>query len=74
MNLCRKGGIRMQNRFKSVLLWSAIIAQAISIGQLTGTFARLGVDAGTFGDVVAGVLQLFVILGILNNPTEANKI
>ena len=62
-----------QNRFKSVLLWSAIIAQILSLGQLTGLFARLGAEPSVIGDVCAGLLQLLVILGVLNNPSETEK-
>jgi uncharacterized membrane protein len=58
-----------QDRLKSPVLWSAIVAQVISIGQLTGIWARLGVDIGVIGDVTAGILQLLVLLGVLNNPT-----
>jgi uncharacterized membrane protein len=57
-----------QNRFKSPVVWAAIVAQIISLGQLTGMWAKVGLDAGTIGDVAAGVIQLAVIVGILNNP------
>lgn len=63
-----------QNRFKSKLLWAAVIAQVIAIGQLTGVWAKLGIDAGIVGDVAAGVLQLFVILGVVNDPTNPEGI
>lgn len=45
-------------------------AQAISVGQLVGIWQKLGVDTGTIGDVVAGVLQLLVVVGLLNDPTN----
>lgn len=59
-----------QNRFRSWVVWSAIAAQVISLGQLTGLFARYGLDAGAVGDIIAAVLQILVIAGILNNPTD----
>lgn len=59
-----------QNRLRSWVVWSAIAAQVISLGQLTGLFARYGLDAGTIGDIIAAVLQILVIVGILNNPTD----
>jgi len=59
-----------QSRWRSKVLWSAIIAQVISIGQLVGLWKKIGIDAGLIGDVAAGVLQLFVIFGIINSPTN----
>lgn len=51
-------------------MWAAIVAQVISLGQLTGIWARIGIDAGSLGDICASVLQLAVIIGIVNNPTD----
>lgn len=59
-----------QNRFKSKVLWAAVIAQVVSLMQLTGAFQALGLDAGVIGNVAAGVLQLLVLLGVLNSPTD----
>ena len=59
-----------QNRWKSPVLWGAIIAQVISLGQLTGLWNQIGIDAGVLGDVLAGILQLAVIIGIVNNPVD----
>lgn len=62
-----------QNRLRSKVVWLAIVAQIISIGQLTGLFAKYGIDAGVVGDVAAGILQLLVLFGVLNNPTDGNN-
>lgn len=62
-----------QNRFTSKALWIAIVAQVISIGQLTGLWDSIGIDAGQIGDVAAAVLQLLVLFGILNNPTDKSN-
>lgn len=59
-----------QSRWRSPVFLAALAAQIISLGQLTGVWASLGLDAGMIGDVVAGVLQLGVIVGLLNNPTD----
>jgi len=59
-----------QNRFTSKIVWVSILAQLIVVGQLTGLFARLGLDAGLINDVGAAVLQLFVLFGVLNDPTN----
>ena len=63
----------IQNRFKSKVLWTAIAAQVIALLQLTGAFEAMGVDAGLVGDIVAGVLQLLVLVGILNVPTDSEN-
>jgi uncharacterized membrane protein len=62
-----------QNRFKSKVLWAAIAAQIIALLQITGIFREIGIDAGLVGDVVAGFLQLLVLVGILNNPTDSQN-
>jgi uncharacterized membrane protein len=59
-----------QNRWKSKVLWAAIVAQVIALGQLTGIFAAIGIDAGQVGDICAAVLQLLVIVGVVNDPTN----
>ena len=63
----------MQNRFKSKWLWAAIVAQIITILQLTGVFEAWGLDIGVVNDVVAGLLLLLVLVGILNNATDAEN-
>jgi uncharacterized membrane protein len=55
------------------VFWSAVVAQVISLGQLTGVWAKYGIDTGMVGDIVAGVLQLAVLVGLLNNPTDKNN-
>lgn len=54
-----------QNRWQSKVLWAAIFAQIISLCQLTGVFEAIGLDVGLVGDIVAGVLQLLVLVGVL---------
>ncbi|HOF38698.1 MAG TPA: hypothetical protein PLD73_01395 [Candidatus Hydrogenedentes bacterium] len=62
-----------QSRWRSSVLWASIVAQVIAIGQLTGVWAKIGIDAGWLGDVLAAVLQLLVIVGVVNNPTSADS-
>jgi len=63
--------VTTQSRWKSKVLWAAIAAQIIALGQLTGLWAAIGIDAGLLGNIVAGVLQLGVIVGIVNDPTNS---
>lgn len=61
----------IQSRLKSKVTWMSIIAQVISLGQFIGIFEKYGIDAGVVGDVAASILQLLVVFGILNNPTDS---
>lgn len=58
-----------QKRWKSPVVWAAVLAQVVTI------LLTLGVISTGLGDlinqVVAGVLQLLVIFGVLNDPTNA---
>lgn len=60
-----------QNRLKSKVVWAAVAAQVIAI------LLALGVIDTTLGQtintVVASVLQLLVVVGILNNPTDGEN-
>lgn len=61
----------MQNRLKSKAVWVAILAQVMAILLALGV-----VDAGmseAINAVITAVLQLLVVFGILNNPTDAAK-
>ena len=61
----------MRNRLKSWVFWSSLAAQVISILVATEIIDfELG---NTFSAVVASVLQLFVVFGVLNNPTDAEN-
>ena len=57
-----------QNRMRSPVVWAAVVAQIVSILLMTGA---IGEPLGqTINQVVAGVLQLLVLFGVLNNPTD----
>lgn len=61
-----------QKRWKSPVLWTAIIAQVVSIALATGLIdTGLGEQINQVGAMVA---QLLVLLGIFNNPTDSENI
>ena len=62
-----------QNRLRSPVLWGAVAAQIISVGQLAGLWNELGIDVGAVGDIIAGILQLGVLFGLLNDPTTSDR-
>lgn len=61
----------MKQRLKSWVFWSSLAAQVLSILVATGaltTAISTAVDS-----VIVAVLQLFVIFGVLNNPTQSDQ-
>jgi uncharacterized membrane protein len=60
----------IQNRFRSPILWAAIFAQLLVILKITGVWQLVGVPETDFTAAVAAVIQLLVIVGVLNNPTD----
>ncbi len=62
-----------QSRLRSKVVLASLAAQIISLGQLTGLWAKLGIDVGTLGDIVALILQIGVVIGVLNDPTSKNQ-
>lgn len=66
-----KGDIMEQNRFKSPVVWSAVIAQVLSILVLMEVINPT--QSETINGVVVSVLQLLVAFGVLNNPRDAGN-
>ena len=59
-----------QNRFKSPVLWGAIVAQVLALLVTIGV-----IDTGVSEAVEAvftAILNLLGVFGILNNPTSKN--
>jgi uncharacterized membrane protein len=62
-----------QSRWKSKVLWAAIAAQVIAILAFTGVLKLIGVSEDWVNTVIGGVLQLLVLLGVINNPTDSEN-
>lgn len=60
-----------QNRFKSPVVWAAVMAQIVSILILFDVINIAQQDA--INGVVASALQLLAAFGILNNPKDPNN-
>lgn len=60
-----------QNRWKSPVVWAAVIAQILSILIIMDVINVAQQEA--INQIVAAVLQLLVAFGILNSPTSANR-
>ena len=57
-----------QNRLKSPVVWAAVTAQMLAVLMLLGV---IGEELGaTIKMIAAGVLEILVLFGVLNNPTN----
>lgn len=57
-----------QNRLKSPVVWTAVISQIITIMMSIGLIdSQMSEVTQT---IVTGILQVLIILGVLNNPTD----
>ena len=57
-----------QERWKSPVVWAAVIGQLITLAITVGWIDTGAGDA--VNNVAATVLQLLVVVGVLNNPTS----
>lgn len=60
-----------QNRFKSPVVWGAVLAQILSILVLLEVISPT--QSETINGVIVAVLQALVAFGALNDPTVSNK-
>ena len=63
-----------QNRWRSKVLWMAIIAQVITLLSAFGFWQAVGVTEDWVNKIVIMVMQLLTIFGVVNNPTDPNSI
>jgi phi LC3 family holin len=59
-----------QSRWKSPILWTAVIVQLFLICDTVGLWQSIGLDRSVASTVIDALLQLLVIVGVLNNPTD----
>ena len=61
----------MQSRFKSKVVWLAVLAQVVVILQLTGLLQVSDIEI--VNGVATAVIQILVLFGVLNNPTDKDN-
>ena len=66
-----KGDIMDQNRFKSPVVWAAVVAQILTVLIVLDVINVAQQE--TINQVVAAVLQLLVAFGVINNPRDAEN-
>lgn len=68
-NKYRKEVLGMQSRFRSKVMWTSILSLIVFVSK---TFYHYEIpEVDTFINLVLGVL---LATGIINNPTDANKL
>jgi len=60
-----------QDRLKSKVVWMAILAQVVIVMQVTGVLPVSDIEI--VNTVVTAVIQVLVLIGVLNNPTNSEK-
>ena len=58
-------------RWKSPVLWGAVVAQVLSLLLVTGI-----IDTGmseVINTIAVAVLELLTLFGVLNNPTDKQR-
>jgi uncharacterized membrane protein len=60
-----------QSRWRSKVLWVAIAAQVVALLAFFGVLKLIGITEDWLNGTIGGVLQILVLLGVLNNPTDA---
>lgn len=60
-----------QDRLKSKVVWLAILAQIVIVMQLTGVLTISDIEI--VNGVATAVIQVLVLIGVLNNPTNSDK-
>lgn len=61
----------IKERLKSPVTLAAIVGQIVTILLMVGAISTGAGD--TVNNVTAGVIQLLVLFGVLNNPTDKSN-
>jgi len=62
-----------QSRWRSKVLWVAIAAQVVALLAFFGVLEMIGITEEWLNNTIGGVLQILVLLGVLNNPTDKER-
>lgn len=63
-----------QSRWKSSILWTTIVAVILLLGSNYGLWDVIGMTSDTFQTLANLVLTALVALGIVNNPSDSEKL
>lgn len=63
-----------QNRLKSKILWTGLVSLIVLIGSNYGLWAWINMPQETFQTATDIILSVLIGLGIINNPSDSEKI
>ena len=63
-----------QSRWKSYVMWAAIVSQIIAIVGLVGGWDKIGITSDTFQGVATAILEMLTLLGVVNNPCSSTSL
>ncbi|SMC60014.1 phage holin [Papillibacter cinnamivorans] len=59
-----------QPRWRSYVMWAAIIAQVVTLFGLLGLWDRIGITSDVFQGIATAILEILTLIGVINNPTS----
>lgn len=59
-----------QPRYKSWALWVSVLGLLGLILEMTGVFAKIGLDSAEWDVIITSVGAILTAFGIVNNPTS----
>lgn len=59
-----------QPRWRSYVMWTAIIAQVVTLFGLLGLWDKIGLTSDVFQGVATAILEILTLVGVINNPTS----
>jgi uncharacterized membrane protein len=63
-----------QNRLKSKVLWSSVISLILLILNTAGVFNKIGMSETSIKVILDSILSIFILFGIINNPTDEKSL
>ena len=63
-----------QSRWKSKILWMAVIVQVIAFAGMFGVYDLIGITAEWVQGVLTGALELLVLFGVINSPDNKGRL
>lgn len=64
--------VYLQNRFKSKVLWVSLATQVLAMLMTLGVINVTTSDI--LNTIIVSICELFVAFGILNNPTDSERL
>lgn len=63
----------IQSRLRSKYLWVAVISLVAMLLGNYGLYDAIGMTSEVFQNVANAVLNIFVLVGVVNNPTDSKE-